>query len=277
VVSTALWSGLFAALIAILVTVAIEYWGGRLGGILGTVPTTIVPATIGIFHRANGDDFVAAVATAPVGILLNAIFLLCWLVFPPRIPRWSANARLVAVLVASLAVWFFLAAAALSVLDTANHHGMPPLIFGIAATTMLVLLGVSAMRRVRQSPRGHRHVRPLVLLLRGLFAATTVTFAVWMANAGLPLISGIAAVFPAIFTTAMVSLWLSQGEHVPQGASGPMMLGSASIAIYCLIAIFTMPKLGTAAGVAVAWLSAVTVSTIPALLLFGGAQRHAQQ
>ena len=39
-----------------------------------------------------------------------------------------------------------------------------------------------------------------------------------------------------IFLTTMVSLWLSQGEAVPSGAVGPMMLGASSVAVYALLA-----------------------------------------
>ena len=39
-------SASFAALVAVGVTVAIEKWGGVIGGLLGTLPTTIVPASI---------------------------------------------------------------------------------------------------------------------------------------------------------------------------------------------------------------------------------------
>ena len=43
-----------------------------------------------------------------------------------------------------------------------------------------------------------------------------------------------ASVFPAIFLTTMVSIWLSQGEAVQSGAN-LMMLGSSSVALYlCL-------------------------------------------
>ena len=39
----------FAGLVAVGVTVAIERLGGRVGGLLGTLPTTIVPASLGIY------------------------------------------------------------------------------------------------------------------------------------------------------------------------------------------------------------------------------------
>ena len=42
--------GLFAAGVAVLATLAIERFGGRIGGLLATVPTTIRPACLGIWH-----------------------------------------------------------------------------------------------------------------------------------------------------------------------------------------------------------------------------------
>ena len=42
-------SGIFAALVAVAATVAIERLGGRLGGVIGSIPTTIVPASLGFF------------------------------------------------------------------------------------------------------------------------------------------------------------------------------------------------------------------------------------
>lgn len=56
-------SGLFAGLVAVLATVAVEKLGGRLGGVLASMPTTIVPACIGLFeqfHAGSGSDQAAS-------------------------------------------------------------------------------------------------------------------------------------------------------------------------------------------------------------------------
>jgi hypothetical protein len=45
-------SAVAAGLVAILATVAIEKLGGRRGGVVGTLPTTIVPAAIGFWWGA---------------------------------------------------------------------------------------------------------------------------------------------------------------------------------------------------------------------------------
>src|SRR5690606_19167850 len=101
------------------------------------------------------------------------------------------------------------------------------------------------------------------LLARGLFAACAIGVALWLAEVAGPVAGGVASVFPAIFLTAMVSLWLSQGEAVPVGAIGPIVLGSSSVSLYSLVAAMAMPALG-AWGALVAWGVAVLGVSVPA-------------
>ena len=64
----------------------------------------------------------------------------------------------------------------------------------------------------------------------------------------MPILAGLASVFPAIFLTTMVALWLAQGADVPTGAAGPMMLGGSSVAMYSLIAPWALPEYGIYVG-----------------------------
>ena len=82
VLSSILFSAVLAGIVATGVTVAIEKWGGLVGGLLGTVPSTIVPAGIGIYLAGGEDDFVSSMMVVPLGMLLNALFLGAWLVLP---------------------------------------------------------------------------------------------------------------------------------------------------------------------------------------------------
>ena len=101
-----LLSALFAGIVATAVTVAIEKWGGLVGGLLGTVPSTIVPAGIGMYVAGGEDVLVVSMAVVPLGMLLNALFLGAWVV----IPRWFPNAPYLLVLttVGALAFWTLL-------------------------------------------------------------------------------------------------------------------------------------------------------------------------
>jgi hypothetical protein len=266
-----LLSGLFAGLVAVGVTVAIERWGGRLGGVLGTMPTTIVPAALGIFSEAPAPEaFAASINSAPAGMMLNVLFLLSWRVIPPRLPaRLSLGHRLAAMTAISLSAWTLAAIATVLTVRSLLGAGVPVRTFGVVTTAAIVLLGVGAMLRPLPAPRGSRWVSPATLAARGLFAACSVGAAVVLASLGHPLVAGVAAVFPAIFLTAMVALWLAQGQAVPAGAVGPMMLGSSAVAAFCVAASFTMPALGPVFGTAGAWLIAVSSTTLPFALLLG--------
>lgn len=264
-------AGLFAGVVAVLVTVAIERWGGRVGGVLGTMPTTIVPAALGIAAQTASDEaFAQAINMAPAGMFLNALFLYLWRLVPPRLPpRWSLRARLAAMTALSLLSWALAATVVVLGVRRLAGVGLSLPLFGALTTVALAALGLAASARPRPAPRGRNRVGPLTLVARGALAAAAVGLAVWLASTGLDLLSGVASVFPAIFLTTMFSLWLAQGEAVPAGAVGPMMLGSTSVAAFCVAATHTFPLLGSALGAAVAWAIAVTAVTLPAGVWLG--------
>lgn len=275
--SSVLLPALFAGVVAIGVTVAIERWGGRLGGILGTLPTTIVPASIGILGTAPSlAAYRDAMLSVPAGMLLNALFLWLWRFLPPRLPRTGLGLRLTLMVSLSLGTWFLGAGALVLGGQWWRDQGLPILALGLGTTVLIVGVGVGACLRPLPSPRGTRRVGPAILLGRGLLAAVAIGLSVLIASTGQDLLAGMASVFPAIFLTTMVSLWLSQGEAVPVGAVGPMMLGSASVAVYALLAATTLPALGTVLGTLAAWILAVLLTSIPAGLWLSTRARHAE-
>ncbi|DAC08056.1 MAG TPA: hypothetical protein D7H88_03985, partial [Candidatus Poseidoniales archaeon] len=248
------------------VTVAIEKWGGLVGGLLGTVPSTIVPAGIGMYLAGGEDEIVSSMMVVPLGMLLNALFLGAWLV----LPRWFSNTSrpLLLTSIGALAVWFVLGMGVWFLLQNT--------VVGILLTEQelaavgLALLFFTAVwfnRRPQPTPKGSNAVSKTVLFARGSMAAAAIGVAVWMAGLGFPLLAGLASVFPAIFLTSMVALWLAQGPTVPQGAAGPMMLGGASVAVYANIAMWSLPAYGVVVGSVVAWVGSVLGWSIPAFLV----------
>ncbi|MEE2779068.1 MAG: hypothetical protein VYE15_00990 [Myxococcota bacterium] len=259
--------GLFAGVVAMAVPAAIERFGGKLGGLLGTLPSTIVPAAIGIRLTAADDAmFVASMAMVPAGMFLNVLFLWLWRVLPPRLPALSISARLALMVGVSLSVWIALALGVVMGGEALILRGVPAMGVGLTAAMAIVVLGVVACWRHVPAPSGSRSVALWMHLLRGLFACAAIAFAVWLSAVGGAVASGVASIFPAIFVTTMAALWLSQGEAVQAGAVGPMMLGSSSVAAFALIAAIVLPAFGNPIGAVVAWLSAVCLTSIPAWL-----------
>lgn len=256
--------GLFAGVIAVGVTVIIERWGGRVGGTIGTLPTTIVPAALGIAAELRDPRaFSAAIATAPVGILLNALFLLLWRVLPAHLPARSLARKLVLMIAISLLAWALAAAGSLLAIDRYRAAGGAVVLLGLGAAIAQGLLGLVACLRDVPAPRGRNAVGAVTLLLRGLLAATAVGLSAWLATTRVEIAAGMASVFPAIFLTTMVSLWLAQGEAVPAGAVGPMMLGSTSVSTFCLLTTLTYPAFGAPLGTVIAWIAAAIGVTLP--------------
>ena len=292
VLTIALLSGFGAGLVAILATVAIERLGGHLGGVIGTLPTTIIPASWGLWRQnleaVDGgiinrsvahEHFEAAMYAVPAGMCLNAIFLWLWRVIPQRLSifdtlyqegvqqqrsrLWSA---VLLMSVVTLSLWLLGALVLVSLSRTYFTNSATRLLAGIGATLAIILIGVWATSSRYQAPRGQRSVSKRTLSMRGLCAAAAVGVSVLISKSGATTIAGVAAVFPAIFWTTMASLWLSQGRAVPAGAVGPMMIGSSSVALFALVAPALYAHLGVALGATCAWLIAALCASVPSYL-----------
>jgi hypothetical protein len=254
---------LFAASVAIAVTVLIERVGGMAGGLFGTLPTTIVPASLGVWSH-DAVAMLDAMSAVPIGMFINAGFLWLWRIAPPHLPAaWSLHRRLAAMTVLSLSAWALAALGLTLFLRWAHTAGVSSWALGLGGLALLVLSGLLGTAKPIPAPRGGRRVKRSSLLLRGLLAGVAVGTAIVIARGGHPTAAGVAAVFPAIFLTAMVSLWLSQGEAVPAGAVGPMMLGSASVGGYALFAAALFPLYPAPVAALLAWVLAVLTTTLP--------------
>lgn len=257
----------FAGLVAVAATIAVERLGGVAGGVLSSIPTTIVPAALGIHARsADPDAFRRAMAFVPIGILMNAGYLLLWRVIPARLGAHQAlRPHLLAWTVAvALAIWLLGAASVVALNWWLAPTVGQSLVAGGIAFAAGIALGIAANRTPHPAPRGTHRVGPLVLVARGLAAAAAIAVAVVLARAGHPVASGIASVFPAIFTTIMIATWLAQGAHVPTGAVGPMALGTLSVSAYALLAAWVFPQLPPAAAAVACWIASILCVSVPA-------------
>ena len=256
---------IFAGLVAIAVTLVIERLGGRKGGLIGSLPTTIVPATAGIFAVSESvGAFQDAMFITPAGMLSNAIFLLLWRVVPPWLPPVHTYGRLGLCLLITLGGWICMAMVAIRTTELSPVFGISRNTLAIILTLTMAALGIYACKRNPPAPKAATKPGMIALVSRGVMAAGAIGCAVWMAENGGPLIAGLAAVFPAIFMTTMCGLWLTHGETVGAGAVGPLMLGGTSVSAYAWIAAWWVPSMGIIPASVFAWLLSVVVTTVPA-------------
>ncbi len=259
-------SALFAGLVAVGVTMAIERWGGLVGGVIGTLPSTIVPASLGIWAAsADVESFTAAVASAPAAMLLNALFLFLWRVLPPHLPGRSLGTQLALMTGVGLSLWGIGAVGTVWGVEVWRQGAGDMRVLGWGLTGLTVLVGLTVTWRAHPAPGGRRSVGTATLVSRGFLAAAAIGTSVWLASRGGAIAAGVASCFPAIFLTTMASLWISQGHSVPAGAVGPMMLGSASVSVYALLATWTFPAFGPGVGIGVAWTCSALLCALPAV------------
>ena len=202
----------------------------------------------------------------PAGMGLNALFLWLWRTLPPLLPSMTRAKTVTCLTLMTLSAWFLGAYLWVSI----SHDYLSTLVTqwhgGWMATLILIILGVIATFKPREAPKGSQPVTTTTIIIRGLGACIAVSIAVVIAQTGESTLAGIAAVFPAIFLTTMLSLWLSQGQHVPSGAVGPMMIGSSSVAFFALSAPSLYPYFGPELGALLAWLLAVICGSVPSYL-----------
>jgi len=254
-----------AGFVAILVTVAIEKFGGFIGGVLGTVPSTIIPAAAGVYALDGEQSLHSSMSVVPLGMLINGLFLGVWILFPRHISndKW----KLPATIIISLAVWSILAWIGLQIARTATEGSIDEYVFGITGLIALGLLAFIFNIKNRAAPKGTNKVPLTILSIRGVAAGLAIAICLVLTESGLPFLAGLASVFPAIFLTSMVALWISQGPQVPQGAAAPMMLGGASVSVYALISMWALPEYGIILGSAITWFASVILWTIPAFTI----------
>jgi len=252
-------------------TVAVERFGGRVGGILGTVPTTIMPATMGLFatHPMDADGtssegFLRSVAMVPAGMMLNAAFLASWRVLPTWLHAEDSRTTLWRCVAASLAVWALLSLAWVLAMNAIEPSVEALLAIGGGTLVATATLGIVLCRHGVPAPKGTNHVTWPVLVARGVAAGGAIAVALVTARSGHAIAGGMAVTFPAIFLTTIVGTWLAQGREVPVGAVGPMVLGSCAVGSYAMLSGLLYPRLGLVLGTPACWVLAVGCVSVPA-------------
>jgi len=239
-----------------------ERRGPRLGGLIIGFPSTVLFALFFIAWTLSAGAAVQAAAVIPAVHGINCLYVLVAVSLLPR--------GLAAALSAGLGVWFALA----TVLVAAKFDGFLPGLFIYAG---LLLLSYSIIGRMTAGwPRPERLPRstPLVILGRGAFGGAIVVLAVVLAKAGGPLVGGVFAIFPAVFTAALVATYASRGPAFSAAVMRASLLGGTSVVVYAAVVRLTYPPLGLGFGTAVSAAAAIG-STVLIRALSPKRDRHA--
>jgi len=219
-----------------LATVVAERLGTRAGGIVATLPSTLVVALYFVTVE-QGTAFAARVAYAvPAEMGVNAVFLALFVSF--------SNRGLARALAAAFAGWAALSAT----LFFADPRGMLLPIIVFVALVAASTAWLRARHPYRQEAGQDITYTPREIAMRGLFAGAVISLAIIGANLAGPVLGAIFAVFPVIFTSTMVILYLRQGPSFTAATGTTMILGSVNVVAFAVVAAFTLPALGAGWG-----------------------------
>jgi uncharacterized membrane protein (GlpM family) len=238
-----------SALIVILITTIAEKYGTKVGGIIGTLPTTIIIAYVFIALN-QGIVFASdSVAVVPAEMGVNLVFICAFAVLAYR--------STVIALFGSFFVWIILS----GILLFLNMHYiyLSIIIFTVSMISTFIVLE----KKFKIKSQGKRiiHYTPLKILLRGILTGTIITISVLLSNIG-EVLSGIFTVFPAILSSTMIITVKEHGPDFSAGIAKSMIFGSPSVMSYTVSIHFLYPIYGIFLGSIFSLIVSVIVTLI---------------
>lgn len=238
-----------SALVVILVTIIAEKYGTRTGGVIGTLPSTIIIAFLFIALDKGVQFASESVAIVPAEMGINLIFLLLFALLSQK--------RIVVALAGSLLGWTLLTI-------VIYYSNLTSIIVSLAAYIvcfLLAFLTLDKKKKITSQDTIKVHYTPLKLLGRSLIAGIVIAIAVTFSNVGV-ILSGIFSVFPAIFLSTMLISLREHGAQFTGAMAKGMIYGSPSVVSYAVAIHFLYPLIGILAGTIGAFLIALVVTMV---------------
>jgi uncharacterized membrane protein (GlpM family) len=242
---------ILSALVVIIITVIAEKYGTKIGGIIGTLPTTIIIAFL--FIALNRGVFFASdsVAVVPAEMGINLVFLCVFAILAYR--------SLMLAIAGSFTIWTVLSLV-LYLIDMKNIY-VSLIIFTTAMIATFLIL--EKWKRIKSSGKVLVHYTPMKIALRGVLTGTIITISVLLSNVG-EVLSGIFTVFPAILSSTMIITFTEHGPNFSAGMAKSMIFGSWSVMSYAIAIHFLYPIVGILYGSIIAF----CISLVIAIVIF---------
>jgi len=238
-----------SAAVVIIIMLIAEKYGTKTGGILGTLPSTIIIAYIFIALN-KGNVFASnSVAVVPAEIGINLIFLFIFAVLVKKSIYNAFIASFVLWIILSFILWF---------IDLKNIYISVSIFF-----IMLVFSFFTLEKIIKIKSSGHKivHYTFKKIALRGLLSGTIITITVLLSNVG-EVISGIISVFPAIISSTMIISYYEHGPDFASGLAKSMIIGSCSVMSYAVSIHFLYPLYGIIIGSFIGFFVSLCVTLI---------------
>jgi len=238
---------ILSAFVVILITIIAEKFGTKVGGILGTLPSTIIVAYIfialnkGLIFASNS----VAVVPAEIGINLLFLFIVAILI----------NRSIYLAFTCSFIVWTLLS----FILWYVNLQNIYISVLICLIFLSITFITLEKVKKIKSSGKKTVHYTVKKITFRGLLTGTIITITVLLSNVG-EVISGIISVFPAIITSTMVISYYEHGPDFASSMAKSMILGSLSVMSYAASIHFFYPLYGILIGSIISFFISVFVT-----------------
>lgn len=230
-----------SAAVVIIITIIAERYGTKIGGIIGTLPSTLIIALLFIAIN-KGEAFAAqTAAVVPAEMGINLIFLFIFVLLIPR--------SLPLAILGSFTTWTILSLLLYYSAITSLFHTLLIFITALLAT----FLSLEYLKNIPSTTGVRVHYTPKKILLRGILAGVVIAIAISLSHYG-PLLSGIFSVFPAIFFSTMLISVREHGASFAAPLGKIMILGSITVTIYAALISLLYPTAGILTGTILAFL-----------------------
>ena len=233
------------------ITIIAEKKGSVLGGILGGLPSTSAFSFFFIGVNQSSAAAVQATTVFPLAFGITSAYLFFYAFFAQK-----GFGRGIFV---SLLIWF--AVSGLIVASGLRDFALS-LTVGVAVSVLTYYCFTKKLKL--QNLKGETRVyRIREIVLRGVGAGSLVLVSVLLSQIGGPVLGGVAAAFPAVFTSTLIILNKSRGVEFSRAVTKPLVLSSIltvipfSVAVRCLY-----PSLGIWLGTLISYALVVPLALL---------------
>jgi hypothetical protein len=223
---------------------------GTTWGILGGLPSTAAFSLFFIGINQSAAAAVDATVVLPLIFSVSNAFLLLYAV--------SARKGFVFGLCVSLLVWFVVSALIVCV-------GFSDYTLFLAVGAAISVLTFLAFRRLRLPSfegQGKLYGKKEILI-RGAVAGTLVATSVLLSQIGGPILGGVAAAFPAIYTSTIIILKHSKGTEYSRSMTKPLAIsGILTVIPYSITVHYLYPTLGVYLGTLLAYMAVTPLAIL---------------
>ncbi len=232
-------------------TIIAEKKGAVIGGILGGFPSTAAFSFLFIAINQSTDAAVNATTVFPLAFALTNAYLFFYAFFAKKGFKVG--------LTVSLLIWFI--ASTLIVLSGITDY-IVAVIGGAAISVITFYLFSKKLKLVRFEGEKTLY-RTSAVVLRGLGAGTLVAVSVLLSQIGGPVLGGVAAAFPAVFTSTLIILQHSKGTEYTRSISKPLAItGILTVIPYSVAVHYLYPAAGIWPGTLLAYLIVIPLALL---------------